>query len=141
MVDFKLMCLFQDPRKVVALVQRTFRGKTSEKPIQIESVSYKADYVLIPKDEEAKYLNATGQPSYRIMPRTVEFPPLLKELLISQAKQMGKNITEEPKLKVCYNLTGSKNYRIAEEGETPTVDIKLTNCTLLYTNNMQEKAS
>ncbi|XP_076242033.1 mitochondrial ribosomal protein S34 [Calliopsis andreniformis] len=129
-----------DPRKVMVLVQKIFRGKTIETPVQIDSASYKADYVLIPKDQEAQYLNATGRPSCKIMPRTVELPPLLKELVIRQAKQAGKSI-EEPKLEMRYNFSGIKNYRIAKEGEMPTVDIKLTNCTKLYMNDTQKNTS
>ncbi|XP_076627182.1 mitochondrial ribosomal protein S34 [Colletes latitarsis] len=126
------------PRKIVALVERTFRGKTADKPVQIESVSYKADYVLVPKDQEERYLNASSKLPEKILPRTTNFPPLLKELLIRQAKQKGEPLTEEPKLPIKYNLHGMKHYRIAEENETPTYNIDITRSTTLYLDDKCE---
>lgn len=119
-----------DPRKVVALVERTFRGETSKNPVQIESVSYKSDYVLIPKDQEAKYLTATNQRAHKLLPSTTEFPPLLKEILMRQAKQTAELRADEPKLQVRYNLNGIKIYRVAKDGETPTVHLTSTSTTL-----------
>ncbi|XP_029041779.1 28S ribosomal protein S34, mitochondrial [Osmia bicornis bicornis] len=109
-------------RKVMALVEKTFRGKKSTKPIQIDSATPKADYVLIPKDEEYRFLNDL-QPELKIMPATVEFPPLLKEMLRLEARKQNK--TDIPKLPLKYNFTGEKNYRLAKEGETPTVDVTM----------------
>lgn len=106
----------------MALVERTFRGKKYPKPVQIDSASPKADYVLIPKDEEYRFLNDV-QPELKIMPTTAEFPPLLKELLLREAKKENK--TDIPKLPLIYNLKGVKNYRPAEEGETPTVEVTM----------------
>ncbi|XP_003702760.1 mitochondrial ribosomal protein S34 [Megachile rotundata] len=112
-----------DPRKVRVLVESTFRGKTQPTPRQIDSVSYKPDYMLIPKDEEHRYLNHI-QPPVKILPRTVEFPPLLKEMLIREAKK--KNTTPVLHMPAIYNLKGIKNYKVAEEGETPNVDVVMS---------------
>ena len=120
-----------DPRKVVALVERTFRGETSKNPVQIDSVSYKSDYVLIPKDQEARYLTATNQRAHKLLPATTEFPPLLKEILIRQANQAGELCADEPKLQLKYNFKGMKIYRLAKDGETPTVHLTSTS-TKLY---------
>lgn len=111
-----------DPRKVRVLVERTFRGETDPKPKQIDSVSYKPDYMLIPKDEEHRYLNHVKR-SVKILPRTIEMPPLLKEILIRQAKK--DNTTPVLHMPVKYNLTGMKNYVVAKEGETPTVEVSM----------------
>lgn len=113
-----------DPRSVMVLVHQVFRGKTVPEPVQLDTISYKPDYILIPKDQEAKYLNATEKPEEKILPRTTEYPPLLKELLIRQAKQQKQEITDL-KLEIKYNLSGIKNYRIAREGETPTVTVEM----------------
>lgn len=118
----------------MALVQRTFRGKTSEKPVQIDSVSYKADYILIPKDQEARYLNANTQPTVRTVPRTMEFPPLLKEILIRQAKQSGEPFVDTPKLELRYCSKGVRYYRPAEENETPMINIETMKRQTLYPN-------
>lgn len=109
-----------DPRKVRVLVEKTNRGRTHPKPIQIDSVSYKPDYMLVPKDEEQRYL-INIQQQIKILPLTVEFPPLLKEILTREARK--KNKSEIPQLLVKYNMTGIKGYVIAKEGETPNVDV------------------
>nr|CAH7718529.1 unnamed protein product [Callosobruchus chinensis] len=111
-------------RKVRALVEKTFRGKTFPKPVLLESSTYKTDYILIPKDEEEKYCKKpVSSVAEHILPRTMEFPPLLKELLIREAEARGQKI-EEPKLEVAYNRRSIKtSYRVAKEGETPTVEI------------------
>ncbi|XP_076757616.1 mitochondrial ribosomal protein S34 [Xylocopa sonorina] len=115
-----------NPRQVMALVQKTFRGKTLSEPFQIDSTSCKTDYMLVPKDEEAKYLNSTEQPAIRIMPQTTDFPPLLKLILTRNMKLENQEVPDL-KLKLVYNLSGFKSYKIAEEGETPTetVSVKL----------------
>lgn len=107
----------------------------------MDGATYKPDYVLIPKDQEAKYINETKVPELRLMPRTTDFPPLLKKILI---EKQGKD-TPDLKLKIVYSTLGIKSYRVAEEDETPTVDIKVglgnpvSPC--LYNNTKQKDAS
>ncbi|XP_076649606.1 mitochondrial ribosomal protein S34 [Halictus rubicundus] len=127
-------------RKVVALVERTFRGETTVKPVQLETVTYKPDYVLIPKDQESQYTNVSNRPAARVMPSEAEFPPLLKEILIREAMKGGgqENPVVEPKLRLRYNLTGVKNYSVAKDEETPTVDVEATKRPTLYTGNERE---
>ncbi|XP_078035629.1 LOW QUALITY PROTEIN: mitochondrial ribosomal protein S34 [Augochlora pura] len=120
-------------RKVVVLVEKTFRGQTVAKPVQLDSVTYKTDYVLIPKDEESHYLNVSNQQTVKYMPSKTEFPPLLKEILIREAKQAELEYPEgEPKLRLRYNLRGVKNYKIAEDQETPTIDVEMSMRSTLY---------
>lgn len=124
--------LLQNMRKVVALVEKTFRGQRITKPIQIDSASYKSDYILIPKDQESHYLNVICEQPIKILPSKIEFPPLLKEILIRQGKQTGQHITKETKLRVRYNSSGVKNQKIAEEQETPTIDFQTNRLPTLY---------
>ncbi|CAK9834457.1 hypothetical protein ANTRET_LOCUS10983 [Anthophora retusa] len=135
---------FHDPRSVMVLTDKIFRGKRSPEPFQIDCVSVKADYVLIHKDHEKKYTSATAIPPQRVMPRTADLPPLLKEILIREAQQM-KQENPDLKLKLVYNFSGFKNYRIAEEGETPTVEIgmQLEKCAnpALYANIKENDTS
>lgn len=125
------------------MVEQVFRGKKLSIPVQIDTVTYKPDYILIPKDQEANYINRTQQPTQRIMPTTTNFPPLLKEILMRQ-----KNLKEESsdlKLKLKYAPLGIKNYKVAEEGETPTVNIDIglgePASPSLYTNIKQKNTS
>lgn len=124
----------QNVRKVVALVEKTFRGQTITKPIQIEAASYKADYVLIPKDQESQYLNVICERPIKILPSSIEFPPLLKEILIRQGKQ-----TENITLKVRYNTSGIKNQRIAGEQETPTINFETNRLPTLHITTGDEQ--
>lgn len=111
--------IFQNLRKVRVLVEKTFRGKLLPKPITLESASYKTDYKLIPKDEEANYCKyISSDTQTRILPRTMEFPPLLKEMILKETKSKGGPIKEDLELEIVYNKC-SKNlsYRIAQEGK------------------------
>ncbi|XP_050447995.1 28S ribosomal protein S34, mitochondrial-like [Cataglyphis hispanica] len=112
-------------RKVMVLVERVFRGHKNPKPVQLDSVTYKADYMLIPKDQEHLYLENAKLPEKRILPRTTDLPPLLAQIIMRQMKAKGEKVSEEPKLCLKYNFEGGsvKNYRLAEEGESPTVKL------------------
>lgn len=58
----------------------------------------------------------------KVVPRTMDYPPLLKEMIIRQKKEAGLLNNEEPKMEIVYRWCGVKRYRLAEEGETPTVN-------------------
>lgn len=104
------------------LAERVFRGRKDKKIVQIDSASYKADYQLIPKDQEYKFKPIEVQQEV-IMPRTTNFPPLLREIILRKLK--AKGVEEEPEMLLHYNDYGNKLYRVAKEGETPTVNITL----------------
>lgn len=120
----------------MVLVERVFRGEKNAKPVQLDSATYKADYMLIPKDQEHLYLNNTKVPEKRILPRTTDLPPLFSQLIIHQMKAKGVAMPMAPQLELRYNLEGGsiKNYKIAEEGETPTVKLnfKLDESSVLF---------
>lgn len=109
----------------MVLVDRVFRGFKSPKPVQLDSATYKADYMLIPKDQEHLYLEDNKLPEERILPRTTDLPPLLLQMIVRQMKARGNKVSEEPKLTLKYNFDGGsiKSYRLAEEGESPTVKL------------------
>jgi small subunit ribosomal protein S34 len=112
-------------RKVRVLVEKTFRGKTFPNPITIESASYKTDYRLLATDEEKAYCKMVELKSeLPIYPKTMDFPPLLKELLIKEKKAKGE-VLEELKLDVVYQKKNNGTYRIANEGEEPTISFNV----------------
>lgn len=129
---------------MIVLVERVFRGQKSPILVQMDGATYKPDFILVPKDQEAKYINATEAPQLRIMPRTTNFPPLLEEMLIQESQEEGKDVSNI-KLELVYSPLGIKSYRIAEEGETPTTEIKIglgqPESPSLYENIKQENAS
>ncbi|CAG9831566.1 unnamed protein product [Diabrotica balteata] len=111
-------------RKIKVWVEDTFRGKTFPEPVLIEGISYKTDYRLLPKDEEEEYCKTSAYKYQKILPKTMDFPPLLKEIIKRIAKSKGENVTEDPKLNIFYNQTSLQHsYRVAEENEKPTVEI------------------
>lgn len=115
---------FQILRKVRIHVQETFRGRTLPEPVIMEHVTYKTDFQLIPKDEEANICKPLKlDPNIAVFPRYYkEWPPMLRELLMREQKANGGDPQNIPKLEIAYNPTNYGKYRIAEEGETPTVE-------------------
>lgn len=123
--------IFQNLRKVRVLVEKTFRGVTQPKPTLIESVSYKPDYRLIPKDEEQVFCKTSEAKSQaRVLPETADFPPLLKEYLLREMKLKGENVPKDLKLPLVYKRNPGK-YKIAEDGEKPQITINLNDGTKL----------
>ncbi|XP_011304790.1 uncharacterized protein mRpS34 [Fopius arisanus] len=107
-------------RKCMALVETTFRGKKDSRISQMDRSTYKTDFRLVPKDEEHKYLNWIDRPEV-ILPRTMELPPLLREIMVRNLRAKGQKVDTPPQMTIQYNKTGIKIYRVAEEGETPTI--------------------
>ena len=110
----------------MVLTEKTFRGRKAINFVQLDSSSYKSDYALIPKDEEEKlYSQSYTPPPKKILPRTMEFPPLMKEIIKRQMKAEGKPDIE-PRLPATFNFTNNLDlHRMAEEGETPDFEIKM----------------
>lgn len=103
-------------------VEKVFRGKKCPETI-LRRASYKTDYRLIPKEEEAEYCKIPElKQEERIFPRTTVFPPLMRELILREAKASGVELKEEPKLALKYQMGVNNHIRVAEEGETPNVD-------------------
>ncbi|GAU93029.1 hypothetical protein RvY_05029 [Ramazzottius varieornatus] len=98
-----------------------FRGKNLG--TQVVSTGFKADWKLVPKDEEASYTSqmkpdAKELPRKRVVPAAVPFPPVLRRLLTDEARKSGKDVTTEPILPLTL-LRGPQNYPIQEGVEAP----------------------
>lgn len=87
--------------------------------VEIFSASYKADYRLIPRELESTYCKTTPVIEERILPRTIEFPPLLREFIV---KETGNTA---PILNVKLTVNREKIARLAKEGETPNMHITM----------------
>lgn len=103
-------------------MENTFRGVPDPKPVLIERASYKCDYRLIPKDEEVNYTLKTAtrqEKTTRILPRTMDFPPLLKELVARDCINSKGEVTEQDlQLPIVYNRQSKQlKYKIAAEGK------------------------
>ncbi|RZF35886.1 hypothetical protein LSTR_LSTR013167 [Laodelphax striatellus] len=87
-------------RKCRVWVEKVFRGRHYPALIEIEAVSYKPDYRLIPRAEEAKLKAAVAATPLRerTAPAAVPFPPLLKTIIMDEMKQKGIELKSEPLL-------------------------------------------
>uniref|UniRef100_A0A1I8PC70 Uncharacterized protein n=1 Tax=Stomoxys calcitrans TaxID=35570 RepID=A0A1I8PC70_STOCA len=108
-----------NPRKVKVTVQKTWRGVTLPKPVEIYSTSYKADYELVEKEDEHKYLQNNSKIVEKLLSTHVEFPPLLREFVCEETGQ------KDPKMKVHFKATDNKFVRLAKEGEKPDIQITM----------------
>lgn len=89
-------------------------------------MSYKADFQLIPKDEEYKFVSTseTVKQEERIFPEYIDFPPLLKRLVLRDKTSRGETV-DDIKLKLKINTNRDNRARIAESGEKPNVEISM----------------
>lgn len=102
------------------LAEKTFRGRKYPKLVEICSASYKADYRLIPKDQEAEYcMNKLPVKEETILPQTMDFPPLLKAFIVDETG------IAEPKMRLVIKKSRDKNCRIAEDSETANTMVEL----------------
>ncbi|XP_034933933.1 uncharacterized protein mRpS34 [Chelonus insularis] len=117
---------FLFPRRCIVLVEEYFRGVKNNEIVQLYHETYKDDFHLIPKDEEYKYFERVKPREERILPKTMELPPLMKIVMERQFK--AKGVDGPLDMEVVYNFTraGTKPYRIAKDGETPNVKLSIS---------------
>ncbi|XP_034484173.1 28S ribosomal protein S34, mitochondrial [Drosophila innubila] len=108
-----------EERKVRVLVEKTWRGVKQPKPVEIYSTSYKADYELVPTEEEHKYLQNAKQVQPVILPTKIEFPPLLREYIKDETGAAN------PLMNVHFKKTHNKQARLAQPGEKPTLQVSM----------------
>lgn len=101
-------------------VEKTFRGRTLPKLVEIYGASYKTDYQLVPKSEESEVCRPWKEPEIKILPQTIEFPPLLREFIVKETGQ------QNPQLKIKIKPAREKLVRVAEDGETPNTEISMS---------------
>ncbi|KAH8380425.1 hypothetical protein KR009_010667 [Drosophila setifemur] len=103
-------------RKVRVTVEKTWRGVTQPKPVEIYSTSYKADYELVPQEQESQYLKNDKKVEQVVLPTKIDLPPLLREFVSEE--------TGNPNLqmKVHFKLTNNKVARLAKDGEKPSIN-------------------
>ncbi|KAI5645447.1 mitochondrial 28S ribosomal protein s34 domain-containing protein [Phthorimaea operculella] len=123
-------CPDEERRRVRVWVEKTFRGHTLPKLTEIYRTSYKTDYKLVPKNEEAKLLESVAKAKEHyhpevILPRTVEMPPLMKQFIVKDHEKKGLEVMKEYVLPLSYNSSPNRVQRIAKEGEKPTVQFTM----------------
>lgn len=91
----KIKQSFQERRRVRIWVEKTFRGRKLPNLTEIYRTSYKPDYKLIPKNEEAKLLNAVGlHETQEILPNRIEMPALMKKFIIKDHENKGLEVSK-----------------------------------------------
>jgi len=108
-----------EERKVRVTVEKTWRGVTQPKPVEIYSTSYKADYELVPREEEHKFLKNNKKVEQVILPTKIDFPPLLREYIRDETGEMN------PLMNVHFKKTHNKQARLAQPGEKPTLQVSM----------------
>jgi len=77
----------------LAFMKKIFRGEDLGE--QMTTACYKADWKLVPRSEEHKYLDAVKNPlPLRHVPEYVPFPPLLKHFIMLEKQQQGEPLDE-----------------------------------------------
>ena len=88
--------------------------------MEIYSASYKTDYRLLSKSEESDYCKIVDCKE-KIIPNTMDFPPLLKHFLIQETGKSAADL----KLKVVHKEGRDKTSRLAKDGETPNINLSI----------------
>lgn len=97
---------FEENRKCRVYVERVFRGYKIPRPVELESTSYKPDYILMPKDWTPPPL---PEVKVREVPSTVEFPPLLNYIL-----KQEKGTEELPAISMKIKRGINNRYKLAD---------------------------
>ncbi|XP_028167256.1 uncharacterized protein LOC114357708 [Ostrinia furnacalis] len=121
-------CPDEERRRVRIWVEKTFRGRKLPTLTEIYRTSYKPDYKLIPKNEEAKLLaSVTKEHNFPevILPTTIEMPPLMKQFIVKDHEKKGLETMKEYVMPLSYNKSPNRVLRIAEPGEQPTVQFTM----------------
>ncbi|XP_068618795.1 uncharacterized protein mRpS34 [Battus philenor] len=117
-------CPDEERRRVRVWVEKTFRGRKLDNLTEIYQTSYKPDYKLIPKHEEAQLVDSIKSQHYFpdvILPRTIEMPPLMKKFIVKDHENKGMEVLEEYVMPLSYNKSPNRVYKIAEGNEKPTI--------------------
>ena len=73
----------------------------------------------MPKTEEVAFLSAvTGRQTSNIVPKQVEYPPLMAYMIQQQSAAAGKPMTQKPMLDITVNR--SKYNNATQEGAKPS---------------------
>ena len=71
-----------------------FRGQNlGEKRLQI---GFKPDWKLIHRDEEEKFTSFRRTPAARVLPTSMDFPPLLGHMVKIDKERAGRAVSETP---------------------------------------------
>ena len=82
-----------------AHAKKIFRGENCGD--EVISKCFMADWKLVPRDEEHKYLNIVKKPRPRtVVPDAIPFPPLLNHFIMLERHQKGQPLDKPPMLPI-----------------------------------------
>ncbi|XP_047534971.1 uncharacterized protein LOC125069499 [Vanessa atalanta] len=122
-------CPDEERRRVRVWVEKTFRGRKLPNLTEIYKTSYKPDYNLIPKDEEAKLFESAKiyeKLPEAILPNSIEMPPLMKKFIVKDHEKKGLETIKEFVMPIAYNHSPNRVHRIAKGDEKPTVQFTMS---------------
>jgi len=85
----------------------TYKGKQETEVKEVEQVMYH-DWRLVPKHEEERFKQYEVPPEPPV--RYVQYPPLLRAMVLAQQRKEGKLVEEEPALCLQRDIILSKDY-------------------------------
>ncbi|XP_035445240.2 uncharacterized protein LOC118272703 [Spodoptera frugiperda] len=121
-------CPDEERRRVRIWVEKTFRGRKMPNLTEIYRTSYKPDYKLVPKNEEAQLLASVKEVHHFpevILPRNIEMPPLMKKFIIKDHEKKGLEVMTDFTMPITYNYSPNRVKRIAKPDEKPTVQFSM----------------
>ncbi|XP_067121628.1 uncharacterized protein mRpS34 [Centruroides vittatus] len=102
----------------VVWAEQVFRGRKVP-GLQRMHCSYKADWQLVPRDEEEKYYSLpVEEVPVRVRPKYKLLPPVMEMSLRQQMQMKGKNVEDELKMEMVYK-EDIRFYRVETVEERP----------------------
>lgn len=93
LADKNFIMELQERRRVRVWVEKTFRGRKLPALTEIHRTSYKPDYQLISKKEEALLLAAVKDLNVTdILPNKIEMPPLMQKFIEQEHTKKGLEV-------------------------------------------------
>ena len=85
----------------------------------VTKTCYKADWQLVPRSDEHKYVNSVKKPlPQNVVPDAVPFPPLLNHFIMMERQQKGEAVDERPMLPIKSVLRPKLTIETAETEES-----------------------
>ena len=98
----KFVCFkaaFHKKVESVAYGMKVFRGEALGEHALTKG--YKADWRLVPRDQEASFISYDGPPQpTSIVPKYIQFPPLFEHMMVEERRRSGRPFDKPPMLEL-----------------------------------------
>ncbi|KAG8193997.1 hypothetical protein JTE90_003598 [Oedothorax gibbosus] len=108
--------------------EEVFRGRRMQGLKLLQGETFLPDWKLIPRDEEATYLNAQEKVEIKVLPRAAPLPPVLSLLAAQKGAPPSMPLVYDyPRdwYRQKFELPPHHDYKVAGEGEEPNYRLKV----------------